>query len=140
MTIAGCRFSASLAAGLLCLTAAPLRAQTPPKAPTIGVLASLTVKAEVDRARVIETLPEEVRETVKLYLSGKIQQWYARGDGKGVIFILNCGTVDEAKALMDGLPLGKANLATFEFTPLSPLTPLALLLTEPPAAPKGDPR
>jgi hypothetical protein len=133
-------FHASLAAGLLCAPIAPLHAQTPPGAPTTAVLASLTVKAGVERARVMQTMPEEVRETVKLYLDGKIQQWYARGDGRGVVFILNCNTVAEAQALMDALPLAKGNLATFEFTPLSPLTPLRLLLTEPAAAPKGDQR
>jgi hypothetical protein len=41
---------------------------------------------------------------------------------------------------MDTLPLSKANLAVFEFTPLSPLTPLRLLLTEPTAPPRGDPQ
>ncbi len=33
---------------------------------------------------------------------------------------------------MESLPLGKARLATFEFTALGPLTPLRLLLTETP--------
>jgi len=138
MTIDYRWFSASLAAGFLCASIAPLRAQAPPPAPTTAILTSLTIKADVDRARVMQTMPEEVRATVKLYLDGKIQQWYARGDGRGVVFILNCATVDEARALMDALPLGKANLANFEFTPLSPLTPLRLLLTEPVAASKGD--
>jgi len=131
-------FAASLASGLLLTAPAPLRAQGPPPAPTTAILTSLTIKADVDRAHLMQTMPEEVRETVKLYLNGKIQQWYARGDGRGVVFILNCATVAEAKALMDGLPLAKANLATFEFTALSPLTPLRLLLTDPPAGPKGN--
>jgi hypothetical protein len=131
------RCFASLAAGLLFTSLAPLGAQAPPTAPTTAILTSLTIKADVDRARLLQTMPEEVRETVKLYLDGKIQQWYARSDGRGVVFILNCATVAEAKALMDALPLGKANLANFEFTPLGPLTPLRLLLTEPSAAPKG---
>ena len=36
---------------------------------------------------------------------------------------------------MDALPLAKANLADFTFTPLTPLTPLRFLLAPP--APKG---
>ena len=27
-------------------------------------------------------IPEEIRAIVKLYLDGKIRQWYSRGDGK----------------------------------------------------------
>jgi hypothetical protein len=81
-------------------------------------------------------MPSEVRETVQLYLDGKIQQWFARADGRGVMFILNVTTVDEAKALMESLPLAKAGLATFDYTALTPLTPLRMLIA-PPAPPKG---
>jgi len=81
----------------------------------------------------MKVMPTEVRETVALYLDGKIQQWYARGDGKGVVFLLDCKTVDEAKAILETLPLVKENFASFEYMPLGPLTPLRLLLT-PPAA------
>ncbi len=37
-------------------------------------------------------MPSEIRETVKLYLDGKIRQWYSRGDGKGVIFLIDAKT------------------------------------------------
>jgi hypothetical protein len=133
-------FHASFAAALVILAAAPLSAQAPPATATTVVLTSLTIKADVDRAQLMKVMPDEVRATVKLYLDGKIQQWYARGDGRGVVFILNCSTSAEAKALMDTLPLSKANLAAFEFTPLGPLTPLRLLLTEPTAPPKSNPQ
>jgi len=113
---------------VLLLAATPLRAQPPAPTPTTHVLTSLTVKPDADRAEVLKVLPEEVRETLKLYLDGKIQQWYSRSDGRGVIFILNCRTAAEAKAITDGLPLSKANLATFEYTPLGPLAPLRMLL------------
>jgi hypothetical protein len=112
--------------------AMPLAAQppaTPPAAPTTAVLATLTVKA-ASRAEIQKVLPEEVRDTVRLYLDGKIQQWYARGDGNGVIFILNSTSVADAKAMTDRLPLVTAGLATFEFVPLMPLTPLRLLVTD----------
>jgi hypothetical protein len=79
-----------------------------------------------------------VRATLKLYLDGKIQQWWARADGRGVVFILNCTTSAEAKAITDTLPLSKASLAVFEYTPLGPLTPLRMLLTEPTTSPKGN--
>ena len=129
-------FGVLCAAGLLLTAAAPASAQAPPAAPTTVVLVSLTVKADVDRAQLMKTMPDEVRDTVKLYLDGKIQQWYSRADGRGVMFLLNCASAAEAKTMMDALPLAKANLANFEFTPLSPLTPLRLLLAEPAAPPR----
>ena len=108
--------------------------------PITAVLATLTVKPAIDRTALLNTMPQEVTDTVKLYLDGKIQQWYARGDGRGVVFILNAKSVEEAKAMTDALPLIKSNLATFEFLPLGPLTPLRFLLTPPAAAPKDDER
>jgi hypothetical protein len=113
-------------------------AQAPALAPTptIGVLTTLTVNGDVPRADIMKVMPNEVRDTVKLYLDGKIQQWWARGDGRGVVFILNCASVAEAKALTDTLPLSRANYATFEYVALTPLTPLRLLIAEPPSAPK----
>jgi hypothetical protein len=111
--------------------AVPLFAQTPVAAPTTAVLLRLTVKPGVDRPQVTKVMPEEIRDTVKLYLDGKIQQWYSLSDGKGVIFILNCGSVAEAKTLVEALPLAKANLVNLEYTALAPLTPLRLLVAEP---------
>lgn len=115
----------------LLIVCAYLPAQTPLPSPVTGVLTTLTVKNGVDRSQVMKVLPQEVRKTVKLYLDGKIQQWYARSDGKGVVFILACKSLDEAKAVTDQLPLSKSNLADFEYTLLSPLTPLRLLVAEP---------
>ena len=75
-------------------------------------------------------MPAEIRATVPLYLDGKIQQWFTRGDGRGVIFILNCKDVAEAKALMESLPLSKENLINEEFIPVGPLMPLGILLRD----------
>lgn len=111
-------------------------AQTSAPAPTIGVLTTLTVKADAQRADIMKVMPTEVRDTVQLYLDGKIAQWFARADGRGVVFILNCATVADAKAITDTLPLSKASLATFDYVALTPLTPLRMLIAEPPSAPK----
>jgi hypothetical protein len=96
------------------------------------VLATLTVADGVSRDQIMKVMPGEVRATVQMYLDGKIQQWFSKADGKGVIFVLNCKTVDEAKELMAALPLSKAKFATFEFTGIAPLKPLSLLLGPPP--------
>ena len=73
-------------------------------------------------------MPSEIRATVKLYLDGKIRQWYSRSDGKGVIFLVDAKTVDEARAVMETLPLAKEQLMDHEYIPIGPLAPLRLLM------------
>ena len=73
-------------------------------------------------------IPEEIRATVKLYLDGKIRQWYSRGDGKGVVFLVEAQTEDEARAIMETLPLAKEQLMDDQYIPVGPLMPLRALL------------
>ena len=114
--------------GSTLLVAISLWAQ-PPAAPKVThVLATLSVNPGITRDQIQKVMQTEVRDTVRLYLDGKIEQWYARGDGKGVVFLLDCKTVDEAKAILEELPLAKNHLVTFEYMPLGPLSPLRLLL------------
>jgi hypothetical protein len=111
------------------LVASSASAQTPPPAaPTTNVLAMLVVKSDFSRADVMKALPDEVRATVRLHLDGKIQQWYGRADNRGVVFILNCTSVEEAKKITAELPFEKAGIATFEYIGLTPLSPLRVLL------------
>jgi hypothetical protein len=92
------------------------------------VMVILSVKQGITRQQVMAVMPSEVRETVKLYLDGKIRQWFSRGDGKGVIFLLDAKTEDEARAVMETLPLAKAQLVDHEYIPVGPLMPLTGLL------------
>lgn len=125
-------FGALLLPAVFSTTSASAQPPVPP--PTTAVLVNLTVKQDVDRNQITKIMPDEVRATVKLYLDGTIQQWYARSDGRGVMFILNVTDTAAAKALMDNLPLSKANLANYEYIALGPLTPLRYLLPQSPAA------
>jgi hypothetical protein len=118
---------------LLAVSAASLFAQAPESPKVTQVMATLTVKDGVTRDQIMKVMPTEVRDTLRLYLDGKIQQWYARGDGKGVVFFVDCKTVAEAKIILEALPLVKGNLASFDYMPLGPLSPLRLLLA--PAVP-----
>jgi hypothetical protein len=70
----------------------------------------------------------EVPATLRLYLAGKIDQWWYRQDGKGVIFLLNETSPENAREFLESLPFGQANLMRFELIPLGPLTPLYMLL------------
>jgi hypothetical protein len=104
--------------------------QEPPSA-TIGVLVILTAKANVTREQVMAVMPTEVRQTVQLYLGGKIREWFSRGDGRGAVFLLDTKDVAEAHAIMGGLPLAQQNLMDHEYIAIGPLLPLRLLLAGP---------
>src|ERR1700732_1410647 len=95
---------------------------------TTEVMVILTAKQGVTRQQIMAIMPSEIRETVKLYLDGKIRQWYSRGDGKGVIFLIDDKTEDEARAVMKTLPLSKEHLMDHEYIPVGPLMPLLGLL------------
>jgi len=105
---------------------------TPPQPKITGVLTILTPKTGVTVEQVMKIMPAEIRATVPLYLDGKIQQWFTRGDGRGVIFLLNCKDVGEARALIESLPLSKENLVDEQFIPVGPLMPLGILLRDNP--------
>ncbi len=95
---------------------------------TTAVLVIQTPKQGVTFAQVMDVIPAEIRATVKLYLDGKIRQWYSRGDGKGVIFLVDAKTEDEARALMETLPLAKEQLMDHQYIPVGPLMPLRALI------------
>jgi hypothetical protein len=95
---------------------------------TNEVLVMLTPKPGVSPQRIMAVIPSEVRETVKLYLDGKIREWYSRGDGRGVIFLVDAKTEDAARALMETLPLAKEQLMDYEYIPVGPLMPLGALI------------
>jgi hypothetical protein len=98
-----------------------------PPTPTTRILAIGTVNPGADPATVRSILPNEVRETVKLYLDGKIDQWFSLQDRNGVAFILNVTDPAAAHDMLEKLPLGQAHLMSFELIPLAPLNPLRQL-------------
>lgn len=98
---------------------------------TTGVMVILTVKAGVTREQVMTVMPAEIRQTVQLYLSGKILEWYSRGDGRGVVLLLATSDVAEAETIMEGLPLAKQDLMDHEYIAVGPLLPLRLLMANP---------
>jgi len=99
-----------------------------PKVPTTKIIAIGTVTPGATQEAISAVLPQEVRETVQLSLDGKLEQWNVRNDKLGVVFVLNMTDVEEARAIFAKMPLDKAGLITFEFIPVGPLSPLALLL------------
>jgi hypothetical protein len=95
---------------------------------TTAVLVIQTAKQGVRPEQIMAVMPSEIRATVKLYFDGKIRQWYSRGDGKGVVFLVDAKTEDEARAIIETLPLAKEQLLDDEYIPVGPLMPLRALL------------
>ncbi len=98
-----------------------------PVTPTTRVLAIGRLTKPPTSAALQAIMPGEVRDTLDLYLTGKIADWYVAKDAPGVVFILDIRSVDEARQMTSTLPLVKAGLMQFEFIPLGPLAPLKLL-------------
>ena len=94
---------------------------------TTEVIVIETPKQGVTPQQVMAVIPEEIKATVKLYLDGKIRQWYSRGDGRGVVFVVDAKTEDEARAIMETLPLTKEHLIDHQYVPVGPLMPLRAL-------------
>jgi hypothetical protein len=75
-----------------------------------------------------EVMPKEVPATLKLYLDGKIEQFWYRQDAPGVIFLLNVESVEQAKATVEALPLVTGGYAKYELMQVGPLAPLGMLI------------
>ena len=105
---------------------APALAQTAaPSVPTTKVLAiSHSMGAPMTPEQRASIMPHEVHDTVNAYLDGKIDQWYFQTSGKGVVFIVNASSVEDAKAILEKFPLGQAGLMGFDYIPIGPLNPL----------------
>jgi hypothetical protein len=95
---------------------------------TTEVIVIQTPRQGVAPDQIMAIIPAEIRATVKLYLDGKIRQWYSRGDGKGVVFLVDAKNEDEARAIMETLPLAKEHLMDDQYIPVGPLMPLRALV------------
>jgi len=95
---------------------------------TTAVLVIETPKKGVTPQQIIDVIPSEIRATVNLYLDGKIREWYSRGNGKGVVFLVDATTEDEARAIMETLPLARQQLMDHEYIPVGPLMPMRALI------------
>lgn len=92
------------------------------------VMAIASASAALTPELIQKHLPNEVPATLKLYLDGKVEQFWYRQDAPGVIFLMNVASVDEAKAELDTLPLVVGGFAKYQLIPVGPLAPLGLLI------------
>ncbi len=91
------------------------------------ILAIDKMKEGVNNEILTPHLPQELAATINLYLEEKIRTFYFRKDRPGVVFILECESIEEARKTLDQLPLVQEGLLDFEYIPLGPLEPLKML-------------
>ena len=75
-----------------------------------------------------QIMPKEVPHTLRLYLEGKIEQFYFIDEHPGVVFLMSVESVDEARAIVGAMPLAAGGFLDFEFLRVGPLKPLGMLL------------
>jgi hypothetical protein len=117
--------------GATCMTHPSVAQAQAASSTTTGVMVIITVKAGVTREQAMAVMPAEIRQTVQLYLNGKIREWYSRGDGRGAVLLLDSRDVAEAQTIMEGLPLAKQDIVDHEYIAVGPLLPLGLLTANP---------
>jgi hypothetical protein len=68
-------------------------------------------------------LEAEVKYAWKLYKEGTVREMYNCQDRPlGVVFVLECSSVDEARKVLDELPVVREKLIDFEIIPLGPFS------------------
>jgi hypothetical protein len=104
--------------GAISGASAPAARLTPVPTTKILAIGHLSDELTFERRKVL--MPKEVSDTVRLYLAGKIDQWWAHQDFKGVVFLMNATSVEEAQRYLDTLALVRERLLTFELIALGP--------------------
>jgi hypothetical protein len=91
------------------------------------VFAIASANSTLTPEKLQQHMSNEVPATLKLYLEGKVEQFWFR-EKAGPIFLMNVDSVEQAKVTLDGLPLVAVGLITYELLPVGPLAPLGLLI------------
>jgi hypothetical protein len=73
-------------------------------------------------------LAEEVKHTLEAYLDGKIRNFWFKVGSMGVVLMLESADEDEARSIINELPLVVAGLIDFDLIPLQSLKPLGMLI------------
>jgi hypothetical protein len=93
----------------------------------VKVFAIASAQPSLTPDKLQQHMPNEVPATLKLYLDGKVEQFWFR-EKAGPIFLMNVESVEQAKATLGALPLVADGLMTYELLPVGPLAPLGRLI------------
>jgi hypothetical protein len=87
------------------------------------ILAIAKVDPQTTPEKIQPHLEAEVRHAWKLYKEGTVREMYSCPDRRlGVVFVLECGSVDEARKSLDELPFVCEKFIDFEIIPLGPFS------------------
>ncbi len=75
-------------------------------------------------------LSAEAAKVYELMQTDVIREIYFRGDRAEAVLMLECADENEARAILDQMPLVQAGLITFEIIPLKPYPGLRRLFRE----------
>jgi len=75
-------------------------------------------------------LKAEAARVWELYLAGVIRETYFRPDQHTAVLMLECADEEQARQVLDTLPLVEAHLIDFEIIPLIPYPGLARLFAD----------
>ena len=78
--------------------------------------------------KIMSILKEEALKGWELHAAGTFRQLYFRTDRPGAVIMMECASVEEARAVLDTLPLVKEGLVDFDIIPLGAFLPLGMLL------------
>lgn len=94
------------------------------------ILAIDKVMPDATPDKVKETFMDEVNYTVKMYLADVVREMYFRQDRSGTILMLEAPSLEDARSLINKMPMVQEGLIDYELIPVGPFVPLALLLDE----------
>jgi hypothetical protein len=94
------------------------------------IIAIDKIKSGVDLEQVLPHMKEEAKIAWGLYKSEIFREMYFRQDKPGVVLIMECKNVEEAKNALAKLPLVKKNLIEFEIIPVGYFSPFEVLFSE----------
>ena len=87
------------------------------------ILAIAKVDPQTTLEKIQPHLEAEVKHAWKLYKAGTVREMYSCQDRRlGVVFMLECSSVDEARKILDELPFVREKLIGFEIIPLGPFS------------------
>ena len=92
------------------------------------ILAISKLKEGVTPDKIGQHGADEVKHTLEAYLDGKIRNFWFQVNRPGVVFILESTDENEARRVMEELPLVVAGLMDVDLIPLQPLKPLGMLI------------
>ena len=87
-------------------------------------------KPGVELNQIEPLLKKEAHHAWELYKKGIVRELYFRTDRPGVVLVLECKDVEEAREFTNELPLVQAGLIEFNFIPVGAFVPWESLFTE----------